>query len=116
MGFMDLTVRGSDKASDFYYLLTKEVAKVLEKELKNEANQYNTPGWINVAMIFDESLINAFPGKTDCGVADELVVIGEKVVKIITAFQKSKEGDWEKRKLTSLKVRIQNWVEKNKEI
>ncbi len=57
MGFMDLTIGGSDNASDFTSEVVETVRKKCIKELKNEANEYNTPGYINVALLL-KSLIS----------------------------------------------------------
>jgi hypothetical protein len=58
MGFMGLShPYESDEASDYIRNITKQVANVSEKELENEANQYNTPGYINVALMF-ETMVN----------------------------------------------------------
>jgi hypothetical protein len=54
MGFMDLSIIGSDQAADSASVVVEAFAKALEKEFKEEANEWNTPGWLNVAMIIDE--------------------------------------------------------------
>jgi hypothetical protein len=54
MGFMGLgNYRQSDNASDFVYLLEKELAKILALQLEKESNQWNTPGYINVALAIE---------------------------------------------------------------
>jgi len=57
MGFMDLSLHGSDMASDASSFATGAMVAVLRKELSNKANEYNTPGPVNVALYFSERLI-----------------------------------------------------------
>lgn len=53
MGFMGLSHWvESDGAADFEYSLRKSVNAHFRKELKNEANCYNTPGWLNALLLF----------------------------------------------------------------
>lgn len=54
MGFMDLSVGGSDNAADSASNCVDAFAKQLAIEFKEEANCYNTPGPLNVAMIIVE--------------------------------------------------------------
>jgi len=53
-GFMDLSVVGSDSASNLMYEISSAAAGVLKKGLKAKGNKYNTPGYLNVAMIITE--------------------------------------------------------------
>ena len=57
MGYFDLSVMGSDYASDAAYGLQKLIVESLEQELEEKANEYNTCGVVNVAMILDECII-----------------------------------------------------------
>ncbi len=53
MGFMGISHWvDSDCAADFRFTLKKEIDALFKKELKNEANEYNTPGWLNALLIF----------------------------------------------------------------
>lgn len=54
MGFMGLSVIGSDMAADSASKVVDAVAKQLAIEFKEEGNEYNTPGPLNVAMIIVE--------------------------------------------------------------
>lgn len=54
MGFMDLSVGGSDNAADSASNAVEAFAKQLETEYQEPGNAYNTPGFINVAMIINE--------------------------------------------------------------
>ncbi len=56
MGFMSYTVNGSDSASDAAFVMANTIAKTLQKELLDQGNDYNTPGYINVCMIAVEQL------------------------------------------------------------
>lgn len=51
MGFMDISIGGSDNASDFCSEVVENIRKHCKKELKNKANSCNTPGYINVALL-----------------------------------------------------------------
>ena len=53
MGYMDLSIGGSDNASDASYCLSKVIVKELKKEEKRQDNGYNTDGVINVALILE---------------------------------------------------------------
>ena len=57
MGYIDLSVSGSDSAADDFWELQEVMAKTLTKNLKDKGNEYNTCGAINVAMIFDQHII-----------------------------------------------------------
>ncbi len=57
MGFMNISIAGSDEASDFCSLVSEKIRKECKKELKNKANDYNTPGYINIALLL-KSLIS----------------------------------------------------------
>ena len=52
MGFSGIKHYGdSDCASDFRYKIRVDIGKLFYKELKDEANEHNTPGWLNVLLI-----------------------------------------------------------------
>lgn len=55
-GFSGLSVIESDKAADAFYDIKMTVIKKLEKILKDKGNAYNTPGYVNAAMIMNEYL------------------------------------------------------------
>jgi hypothetical protein len=58
MGFMDLSVVGSDQAADSASLAVDAFTVALEKEFGVEGNNYNTPGPLNVSMIISEMCSN----------------------------------------------------------
>jgi len=52
MGFMGINHWvESDGAADFHHTLGTAISKLAQKEMKDEANQYNTPGWLNILLI-----------------------------------------------------------------
>ena len=52
MGFMGLgNIGDSDQAFDSMCACVDEFAKQLLKEVKETSNEYNTPGWVNTALI-----------------------------------------------------------------
>lgn len=56
MGFMGLKHWvESDNAADFHARLSASLNKLVKDELKNKANKYNTPGYVNVLLIFKET-------------------------------------------------------------
>ena len=51
-GFMGLSSWAeSDEAADVAYDVAITTAKILTKALKQKANEYNTPGYVNVALV-----------------------------------------------------------------
>ena len=67
MGYMDITIGGSDAAADAHSFVkepfekaAEKAIKSLRKELKDTHTSFNTPGPVNVAMILTESQID-FP-------------------------------------------------------
>jgi len=57
-GFTDLSVNGSDTAWDCMYLIKKTICKILARELKQKGNNFNTEGFVNVAMILEEYFLS----------------------------------------------------------
>lgn len=57
MGYADITMVGSDTASDLGCDIVDAIVKELKKALPDQGNRYNTNGCINVALVFEE-LIN----------------------------------------------------------
>ena len=55
MGFTGLSSwNDSDMAADFHARLRLKIRDEFRKELKNRANEYNTPGWLNALLLFKE--------------------------------------------------------------
>lgn len=84
-GVMDVSVMGSDSASDAAYNLAKVITKQLRSELRDKGNDYNTPGVVNVAAIIGE-MLQEFNG------SEELQALAREVQKKLT----EKEHGWEK--------------------
>lgn len=82
---MDVSVMGSDSASDAAYNLAKVITKQLRSELKDKGNDHNTPGVVNVAAIIGE-MLQEFNG------SEELQALAREVKTKLTA----KEHGWEK--------------------
>lgn len=52
MGFMGIeSIGSSDEASDFASNVIEGIRLKMEKEMMNEANEYNTSGYINIALL-----------------------------------------------------------------
>jgi len=67
MGFMGIqNWVQSDGAADFQYRLEGNIATIFRQEMKDEANCYNTPGWVNILLILKSypSLIHFMDDKT----------------------------------------------------
>lgn len=57
MGYMGLDSYGdSDMASDFVSSIIDKIGKECKKELKNTANEFNTSGHINIALMAEAFL------------------------------------------------------------
>ena len=63
MGYMNLSVIGSDMAADIAYEVIEEMGEKLLEEASVENNEFNTDGCINVAMFIEEFVVPA-PGWT----------------------------------------------------
>ena len=62
MGYMDITINGSDEAADLAHVFkaakTKSTSiKLLTKALKENNGRYNTSGAVNVALLIEDELI-----------------------------------------------------------
>ena len=84
-GVMDVSVMGSDSASDAAYELAKVITKQLRRSLSDKGNDYNTPGVVNVAAIIGE-MLQEFDG------SEELQALAREVHNKLT----EKEHGWEK--------------------
>ena len=54
--------RDSDEAADFVFVYkdaktTLERRKIIDKELKNSANTFNTPGSVNIALAMEDGIV-----------------------------------------------------------
>ncbi len=57
MGYVNLSIGGSDMAGDGAIDLEEGIVRILNKLLKKKQNAYNTDGVINVSMIYNEIII-----------------------------------------------------------
>lgn len=57
MGFMDISIVGSDAASDFTYAVGNTIAQMMLVELKAKHSGWNTSGCVNVALFFEEVIV-----------------------------------------------------------
>lgn len=63
MGFIGLdSWSDSDGASDCRCACLQAIAKVFKKELKNKANEWNTPGYINVLLVVMDFNLEPYDG------------------------------------------------------
>lgn len=86
MGFMGLdNLYQSDMAADAFHLILETIAIQMKKELKETANIYNTPGFINVALMFEHPMMQSldeYERETFKDIAKEVKKIMEKIIKI----------------------------------
>lgn len=94
MGFMGLSsVCESDNAADLGYRVSDAVTKILKEGLKQTANEYNTSGPINVALIFEALII---PAKSSTYILDEkLVKIAQECI-LLLKKEKAKVGSFDR--------------------
>jgi len=65
MGYMDITLGGSDLAAAVASDLFAAIAKSLKKSLAETANEFNTSGPVNVALWFEACVIGNLDGWCD---------------------------------------------------
>lgn len=79
MGYMGISIIESDMASDAVHEMTCAMVRSLEKELKQDHGQWNTPGCINVGLVFEEVFT-----KCDCfDYHPSLQKLAKKVIKML---------------------------------
>lgn len=115
MGYMDLSVQGSDMAAGCAEEVGNAMAKVLSKEFRTQSNEYNTDGPINVAMIFEEVICPNDVFKYN----DKLQALAKRVVKAvekqIKASEKTPSAEWDSkgmhlRRYRQMVRRIEAWL------
>jgi len=94
MGFSCISVVFSDTASDLNYSVyssrnSEEAIRKLERELKMEHGPYNTPGWVNVALVLTEGAAR-FLDNADCLIS-KTIAIGEDSRPFSTEFKEDLE-------------------------
>lgn len=61
MGYCGLkTVYSSDHAADLIVSCQRAFTKALNDGLQKDSNEYNTPGWVNVALIIESGIMDKF--------------------------------------------------------
>lgn len=114
MGYMDLSVLGSDKAAGFADDCGKALAKLLNKEIPRKANEFNTNGLINAAMFFEEVICRSEIFDYN----DELKSTAAKIIAgLDDTIRESEKGDWDEkdyhlRRYREMRRRIKAWKEK----
>jgi hypothetical protein len=97
-GFSDLSVGGSDTAWDCMYLIKQTICKILAKELKQKGNNFNTEGFVNVAMILEEYFKNTkiFSRSDDEFVkikGDCMEALGNELKRLFDLFAKADKNE-----------------------
>lgn len=95
MGYMGLNAIGdSDMASDFVSGVMDKIAEECEKEIKNKANEYNTPGYVNITLFAEAYLM-----KESLYGDSRLIKVLKKVLAKLEAklAKMNKEEDWDNR-------------------
>jgi len=112
MGFMDLSIVGSDTASDLAWKIEREITTILKDELKEKHFKYNTPSFLNVAFIFEDFICKSDHWQT---YGMELKKLAKKVVnklnRVIKKLDEEKDLDapWVER-CKELKNKIEDFI------
>jgi EAL domain-containing protein (putative c-di-GMP-specific phosphodiesterase class I) len=97
MGYMGLKHYGEvDDAFSLAIELQEKIAKVLKKALKEEVNEYNPEGCVNVALVIESSI----PMELEVISPELREVIEETYVKLNNLITETKENkpNWEDKK------------------
>jgi len=87
MGFMGIkNWVESDEAANFQYKLRRDITRMFHNELKNKANEYNTPGYVNALLIF-----KSYPDLVGLVHEDTLDAI-DKAIDSDVGYLKGKDG------------------------
>lgn len=110
MGFMGLDHWcSSDNAADFRGGLLDTMAEALEKELKETANCYNTPGFINVALVMEDKTLF---GKIEKHDRSYFYEVAQETIKMLEGA--IADPDWangHRRSLKRMKKNLETWIE-----
>ena len=105
MGFMGLnSVGSSDHAFDSMMSCVDEFAKQLLKEVKETSNEWNTPGWVNTALIIESLKDNHY-----FQINDDM----KKAAQIALKGFESESNDWNKdlkKDLKRLKKSLEDFI------
>lgn len=120
MGYTDISIGGSDRATGLVIDLAAAMLEVLKKEMTAETTELNTDGPINVALVFEEIICQSKAFDNDSG----LMKLAERCVKYldenIYAIKQSKPSEWGPRngkeyhlkRYQQLRRKIQNWLDR----
>lgn len=95
MGYMGLdNWQDSDKAADFVFVYKDaktmpERRKIIDKELKNSANAFNTPGSVNIALAMEGGIVR----KTDL-TAKQIKTLAKLLSELESDSSSEKSEDW----------------------
>lgn len=93
MGYMGLnTIGESDGASDFVSGIMDKIAEECEKEIKDNANCYNTPGCVNIAL-FAEAFLMKEPLYGDGALIKVLKKTATKLKAKLVEMNKAEDWD-----------------------
>jgi hypothetical protein len=87
------TYMDSDNAADFHWSVKKQLknvgktVKLFETELKDEANCYNTPGWVNIALVIEDGILDSLSNKNKKKFVD---VISASIAKLDIMIDENK--------------------------
>jgi hypothetical protein len=109
MGFMGLSHWcDSDNAADLRAFLLYNMAETLKKELTEKANEYNTPGFINVALVLEDKTIF---GKIDKNYRSNFYEVTHETIKMLKEAIAS--DDWDasdKKSMKRMKKNLETWI------
>lgn len=122
MGYMGLTHWSeSDNAADFHYSVSeakslKGVITGFTKELKNEANCYNTCGAINIALVVEDGFLDKYSNTHKKKFKD---VIHKTVAKLDSMIREDENDTnenvkWHVTNFRRLSNSLTNWLKDNK--
>ena len=111
MGFMGLNHWvESDMAADFRAGLIHDLLKATRKELKNKANEYNTPGYMNIALLIEDNMYD--------GLSSDDVTENFDIFKSVIDSLEQALNDWESchDDIKRLKVSVMKFLSKKVDV
>ncbi len=123
MGYMGLDCwQASDNAADFYSDIEecgKDVAKAVKmfgKELGNDANCYNTPGPVNIALVVEGGIIDSFDKKDKKKFIPIISTAIAKLDNMITEREDDKDENivWHVTAYKRMAKNLSKWIKENK--
>lgn len=119
MGYTDISIVGSDYAADMVSGIVTKLHSILKEEMKDQANEYNTDGIVNVALFFEGVIIRS---KNVFLYYDELVSLAKEVCEglnnHIERAKKVSDTEWDGkdyhiRRYSELRRKILKWIKDN---